>query len=161
MSHKLFREFSRTVKLRRKAILQISVWTMMVIAAVSWAGASPRGAQEQKPADDKTAAPRPAAKPGAKGGVKPGEELPDGAMKQKATATCTECHDSGIILQQRLSKAAWTKTVDKMIKWGADVDPDDHDALIEYLSTNFNPDKPPYEAPKTAAEKSAATKGSK
>ncbi len=139
---------------------------MLVIAAVSWAGASPRGAQAQKPADDKTvpdktATAKPGAKPAAKGGVKPGEELPEGAMKEKATATCTECHDSGIILQQRLSKAAWTKTVDKMIKWGADVDADDHDALIDYLSSNFNPDKPPYEAPKTAAEKSAAPKGSK
>ena len=161
MSHKLFCEFSRTVKLRGKATLQISAWTMLVIAAVSWAGASPRGAQAQKPADDKTAIAKPGAKPAVKGGVNPGEELPDGAMKEKATATCTECHDSSIILQQRLSKAAWTKTVDKMIKWGADVDPDDHDALIEYLSSNFNPDKPPYEAPKTAVEKSAAPKGSK
>ena len=74
-------------------------------------------------------------------------------MKETATTTCTECHDSGIILQQRLSKAAWTKTVDKMIRWGATVAPKDHDALIDYLSTNFSPDKPPYEPPKTATER--------
>jgi hypothetical protein len=44
-------------------------------------------------------------------------------------------------LQQRLSKAAWTKEVDKMIKWGAVVDPKDRDALIDYLSTNLSADK--------------------
>jgi len=81
------------------------------------------------------------------------EPLPDGAMKDKATTSCTECHDSSIIVQQRLSKAAWTKEVDKMVKWGATVDPKDRDALVDYLSTAFSPDKPPYEAPRTAPAK--------
>ena len=77
------------------------------------------------------------------------EELPDGPMKAKAVTVCTECHESRIILQQRLSKAAWTKEVDKMVKWGALVDPSDHYALIDYLSSNFGVDKPPYEAGRT------------
>jgi hypothetical protein len=68
-------------------------------------------------------------------------DLPPGSMQAKATSTCTECHEARIILQQRLSKAAWTKEVDKMTKWGALVDPADRDALIDYLSTNFSPDK--------------------
>jgi hypothetical protein len=71
-------------------------------------------------------------------------------MQAKATASCLECHEARIILQQRLSKAAWTKEVDKMTKWGALVDPADRDALIDYLSTNFSPDKPPYEPPRTS-----------
>ena len=71
-------------------------------------------------------------------------DLPPGPMKQLATTACTECHESRMILQQRLSKAAWTKEVDKMIKWGALVDPRDHDELIDYLSDNFSVDKPPY-----------------
>jgi hypothetical protein len=73
-------------------------------------------------------------------------ELPAGPMQAKATTACTECHDAGIILQQRLSKAAWTKEVDKMTKWGAMVDPQDRDALIDYLSANFGADKPEYVA---------------
>jgi hypothetical protein len=73
-------------------------------------------------------------------------ELPAGPMQAKATTACTECHDARIILQQRLSKAAWTKEVDKMIKWGALVDPQDRDALIDYLSANFGVDKPEYVA---------------
>jgi len=60
-----------------------------------------------------------------------------------------ECHDTGIIVQQRLAKAAWTKEVDKMIKWGALVEPSDRDAFIEYLSTSFPPDKERYTAPRT------------
>ncbi|HZW95199.1 MAG TPA: hypothetical protein VFF64_19780 [Candidatus Eremiobacteraceae bacterium] len=80
----------------------------------------------------------------------PTEELPAGPMQAKATTACTECHEARIILQQRLSKAAWTKEVDKMAKWGALVDAADRDALIDYLSANFGPDKPAYEPPRTA-----------
>jgi mono/diheme cytochrome c family protein len=85
----------------------------------------------------------------------PTAELPAGAMQANATTACTECHGARIILQQRLSKAAWTKEVDKMMKWGALVDPADREALIDYLSTNFSPDKPPYIPPLTANDVSA------
>ncbi len=83
-------------------------------------------------------------------------DLPSGPMQAKATTACMECHEARIILQQRLSKAAWTKEVDKMTKWGAVVDPADRDALIDYLSTNFSPDKPPYEPQRTAGGKGAS-----
>jgi hypothetical protein len=76
--------------------------------------------------------------------------LPPGSLQQKVTTACTECHESRIILQQRLSKAAWTKEVDKMIKWGAVVDPADRNAFIDYLSANFPPDKPPEPMPRSA-----------
>jgi hypothetical protein len=83
------------------------------------------------------------------------EDLPAGAMQAKATTSCLECHEARIILQQRLSKGAWTKEVDKMMKWGAVVDASDREALIDYLSTNFSPDQPPYEAPRAAVEKTS------
>jgi hypothetical protein len=86
------------------------------------------------------------------------EDLPSGTMQAKATTACLECHEARIILQQRLSKAAWTKEVDKMIKWGAVVDASDRDALIDYLSSNFSPDQPPYEPPRTAVEKNSQTR---
>ncbi len=89
------------------------------------------------------------------------EDLPPGSMQAKATTACLECHEARIILQQRLSKAAWTKEVDKMIQWGAVVDPNDRDALIDYLSTNFSPDQPPYVPPRTTAEKSSPGKTAK
>jgi hypothetical protein len=85
--------------------------------------------------------------------VKLTEDLPSGSMQAKATTSCLECHEARIILQQRLSKAAWAKEVDKMIKWGAVVDATDRDALIDYLSTNFSPDKPAYSPPRSSREK--------
>jgi hypothetical protein len=80
-------------------------------------------------------------------------ELPSGPVQQKVTTACTECHESRIILQQRLSKPLWTKEVDKMIKWGAIVDAPDRDGFIEYLSSNFPPDKPLEPMPRAIAGK--------
>jgi hypothetical protein len=88
------------------------------------------------------------------------EDLPDGPIAARATTSCLECHEARIILQQRLSKATWTKEVDKMMKWGAVVDAGDRDALIDYLSTNFSPDKPPYNPPRTSSDKGSAEKRS-
>ena len=77
-------------------------------------------------------------------------ELPAGPMQGKARTSCTTCHDAHIIVQQRLSKAAWGKEVDKMIKWGAIVSPSDRDALVEYFSQNLTPNKPAYIAQRSA-----------
>jgi hypothetical protein len=78
-------------------------------------------------------------------------DLPAGPMQVKAATACLECHEARIILQQRLSKAAWTKEVDKMTKWGAVVDAADRDTLIDYLSSNFSPDTPAYQPQRTAS----------
>jgi hypothetical protein len=65
------------------------------------------------------------------------QELPAGPMQEKAQAACLACHDGRIIVQQHLSRRAWTKSVDKMIRWGAQVAPEDREALIDYLIQNF------------------------
>jgi len=80
-------------------------------------------------------------------------DLPPGPIQSKVQTACTECHDARIILQQRLSKKAWTKEVDKMIKWGAVVDPKDRDAFIDYLGLNFPPEKPAEPMPRVSASK--------
>jgi mono/diheme cytochrome c family protein len=86
------------------------------------------------------------------------DQLPAGEAKAKASSACLACHGARIIVQQRLSKAAWSKEVDKMTKWGAEVDPKDRDALIDYLSANFGPDQPPYQAPTSAQEGKSKTR---
>ena len=91
-------------------------------------------------------------------GESAGPELPAGQMKAKATTACTECHEARIVIQQRLSKAAWTKEVDKMAKWGALVDPQERDALIDYLSVNFGVDKPEYVPDRTEKVKAKRAK---
>ena len=70
-------------------------------------------------------------------------DSPPGNIQAKVQTACTECHDASIIRQQRLSAKSWTKEVDKMIKWGAFVEPGDRAAFIEFLSTSYPPDKPP------------------
>jgi cytochrome c5 len=65
-------------------------------------------------------------------------ELPPGAGQDIAQNSCTICHNASIITQQHLSPAAWTKEVDKMIRWNAPVLAADHDTLIKYLSGNFS-----------------------
>jgi len=70
-------------------------------------------------------------------------DLPPGPLQQKARTACMECHDSGTIVQQRLSRAAWVKEVHKMTRWGALVAPEDREAFIDYFASNFGPDKPP------------------
>lgn len=87
----------------------------------------------------------------AKAGSSPNEELPAGPVQEKAAAACLSCHEARIIVQQRLSKAAWTREMDKMTKWGAEVDPKDRDALIDYFTANFGHDQPLYSAPKTGS----------
>ena len=79
--------------------------------------------------------------------------LPAGVAQAKVTTACIECHESRIILQQRLSKVTWAKEVEKMVKWGALVDPADQDSFVDYLSANFPADKPAEPAARTAAEK--------
>ena len=86
------------------------------------------------------------------------DALPEGAMQPKARAACTFCHDARIVVQQRLSKEGWAKEVDKMVKWGALLNSSDRDALIEYLSTNFPPEKPAYLAPRSGPARSSASK---
>lgn len=54
-------------------------------------------------------------------------------------SACLICHESDLIVQQRLSRAGWTREVDKMIRWGADVEPDEKQILIDYLSKHYPP----------------------
>ena len=59
---------------------------------------------------------------------------------------CTLCHSGDLITQQRLDRAAWTRVVDKMIKWGAPVNPEEREALLNYLAASYSPttnDPPP------------------
>lgn len=54
---------------------------------------------------------------------------------------CISCHEADLIVSQKLSKQGWTKEVDKMIRWGADVKDTEKEPLVEYLATHFCPCK--------------------
>jgi hypothetical protein len=57
-------------------------------------------------------------------------------------SACLPCHGTDVIEQQRLSRAQWEREVDKMIRWGAPVQPDDRSALIDFLAERFAPRRP-------------------
>jgi mono/diheme cytochrome c family protein len=53
---------------------------------------------------------------------------------------CIACHSLRIVHSQRLSRAGWTRELDKMAGWGTKYT--EREALLEYLVANFGDDKP-------------------
>ena len=139
----MFRKMSANGKRLLKKVTAKSDMAVSAIALLALISVSPFWALDQKAAPASVTA-----------------DLPAGPMQAKATTACLECHEARIILQQRLSRGAWTKEVDKMTKWGAVVDGADRDALIDYLSSNFSPDKPAYE-PQRTTDKNGSGRTSK
>lgn len=76
-------------------------------------------------------------------------QLPDGKGKAAVETACYLCHSADILAQQRLSEKQWTSAVEKMIKWGAVVDPKDKPEIIGYLSKNFGPGNTKFQPLKT------------
>src|SRR5438046_1875770 len=62
----------------------------------------------------------------------------DRGMKEEQRQ-CLACHSLRIIHSQRLSRAAWTRELDKMAGWGTKYT--DRDALLEYLATSSSGDE--------------------
>ena len=52
---------------------------------------------------------------------------------------CLACHDADIIEQQRLTPMGWTRSVEKMMRWGAAVSDAEKQPLIDYLGSRFGP----------------------
>ncbi|HEX8031535.1 MAG TPA: c-type cytochrome [Vicinamibacterales bacterium] len=52
---------------------------------------------------------------------------------------CQTCHGTDIIEQQKLTKTGWTRSVEKMMRWGAQVTEADKEALVEYLASRLPP----------------------
>ncbi|MDO8795565.1 MAG: c-type cytochrome [Vicinamibacterales bacterium] len=67
------------------------------------------------------------------------QTLPPGPGADVLKAKCVNCHEADIIVSQRLSLAAWTRSVDKMVRWGATITPAEREVLHPYLAANFGP----------------------
>jgi hypothetical protein len=44
-----------------------------------------------------------------------------------------------MITQQKLTPAGWTRSVEKMMRWGANVTGAEKQPLIDYLASRFGP----------------------
>ena len=52
---------------------------------------------------------------------------------------CLVCHDADIVEQQKLTRIGWTRSVEKMMRWGASVTDADKEPLVDYLFSRFPP----------------------
>ena len=62
-------------------------------------------------------------------------------------ARCSVCHSADLIVQQRLPRARWEATVEKMRHWGAEISHDEADLLVQYLSARYHPGAPDHVPP--------------
>jgi mono/diheme cytochrome c family protein len=60
--------------------------------------------------------------------------------KKEEDFSCVQCHSLRLIHSQRLSKAAWSKELDKMTGWGAPIR--DRQTLLDYLAVEYSDAKP-------------------
>ena len=67
------------------------------------------------------------------------QELPAGPGRDTVVKRCVVCHEPDLITQQRLTRAGWGRSVDKMIRWGAVVEAEEREPLLDYLSARFSP----------------------
>jgi hypothetical protein len=59
------------------------------------------------------------------------------ASNQTFDRACRVCHDEDLSAQQRLTREGWGREVDKMIRWGARVSPEERSPLVEFLATRW------------------------
>lgn len=74
----------------------------------------------------------------------------DQEAMQLVANRCGICHSTDLVTQQRLDRPRWTATVDKMIRWGAGLSPEERDRLVEYLAMQYHPNKPAGGPPSSA-----------
>jgi len=57
------------------------------------------------------------------------------AAKALVEKECAKCHNLSRVNKAIKDTAAWEKTVDRMIKKGAEIKPEEKDAVVKYLGT--------------------------
>jgi len=67
------------------------------------------------------------------------QQLPDGPGAAVLKSRCVVCHESDIITSQKLPLAGWTRSIDKMVRWGSSVTPAERETLQPYLAEHFGP----------------------
>jgi cytochrome c5 len=67
------------------------------------------------------------------------QQLPPGPGLDVLNKRCVSCHETDIISSQKLSLTGWTRSVDKMVRWGAVITPEERKLLEPYLAQHFAP----------------------
>jgi cytochrome c5 len=109
--------------------LSLAAWTRSIDKMVRW-GSSITAAEREvlQPYLAQHFAPQPAA-----------SHLSSDAGAATFKKVCQSCHEADIIEQQRLTPSGWTRSVEKMMRWGAAVSDADKQPLVDYLAARFGP----------------------
>lgn len=70
--------------------------------------------------------------------------------------TCLSCHSAEMIAQQRLTPAQWSRTVTKMVEWGAMLEPKDVGPLVAWLGRKYAVDAGTWDPVLVSADQAAA-----
>jgi competence protein ComEA len=62
-------------------------------------------------------------------------------MQAKVKAACTSCHNVSRVTEQHLTRQQWSEELTKMEGLGAVIADADRDAILNYLTKNFGPEK--------------------
>jgi len=93
---------------------------------------------------------------GAQADATPSTAASTGDGKALVAQACLSCHTEHMLAQQRLTQAQWTKTVTKMVGWGANLDAAEVAPLVAYLSATYGPDAGPYAVETISADDALA-----
>jgi|SRR5579862_5057557 competence protein ComEA len=74
-------------------------------------------------------------------------DLPPGDGKAIVQRACVGCHTLKVVTSKRATPQQWSTLVDQMISRGAEVEDDEIEALVAYLSKNFPANAKAEEAP--------------
>jgi len=66
-------------------------------------------------------------------------QLPPGQGADVLKSRCVICHEADIITSQKLSLAGWTRSIDKMVRWGSQITAEEREVLQPYLAQHFAP----------------------
>jgi hypothetical protein len=60
------------------------------------------------------------------------------AGRDRFVAVCGGCHSVKFVVGKSYSRQKWATEMDRMIRFGADILPEDYRDILEYLATNFD-----------------------
>jgi competence protein ComEA len=69
-------------------------------------------------------------------------DLPDGPGKAATVRVCGRCHSPERAVSLRQTHSAWEDTITKMVKLGAQGTDEEFEAILGYLSKNFDREQP-------------------
>ena len=65
------------------------------------------------------------------------QTLPAGPGADVLKSRCVICHEADIITSQKLSLTGWTNSINKMVRWGSQITPQEREVLLPYLARAF------------------------